>query len=243
MLQSTFQTWPTPPDVRVPEHVVLAVAGLLGTSALILILLGAAGIAGALRHRRVAAGAAGGAAAVGVLYLAALLLLSAVSRERVLPVRARKYFCEIDCHVASSVEEVRWVPSLGPPPAVPSAGGRLAVVRLRTWFDPSTISPARGSAPLTPNPRETWIADDRGRRWPLSARGMRAARNIGLPSDPLDRPLRPGESSLTTLVFDVPARLTRPRLFFGAPPGVESALLGHENSLGHARVFFELPNR
>jgi hypothetical protein len=114
------------------------------------------------------------------------------------------------------------------------------LARVRTWFDPSTIAPWRGNAPVTPNPRTAWIVDASGRRYPVSREATRAAALAGLPSEALDRPLRPGESFSTTLVFDVPTNAPHPRLFFGDPPGIERLVLGHENSPFHGKVLFDL---
>lgn len=44
----------------------------------------------------------------------------------------------------------------------------------------------------------------------------------------------------TTLVFDLPDDSRRPRLFLGDPPGIERFVIGHENSLFHRKIYFEL---
>ena len=48
-------------------------------------------------------------------YLAVLSVVSLTSREQVLRRGDRKYFCEIDCHTAYSVESVARAKTLGPP--------------------------------------------------------------------------------------------------------------------------------
>src|SRR5262245_37021708 len=94
-----------------------------------------------------------------VLYAGVLLADSALSQERTLERGEKKYFCEIDCHLAYSVEDVEISDALGAPSRPVHASGRWHVVRLKTWFDPATISPRRGDAPLMPNPRVAYIRD------------------------------------------------------------------------------------
>ena len=153
---------------------------------------------------------------VAVGYGVLLLAASLVSRERTLEAGDKKYFCEMDCHLAYSVEA-----------AGVDAGG--PAVTVRTWFDPETIARFRGNRPLTPNPRVLYLVDDRGRRyWPTEG-GV------------LTRPLRPGESYTTRFTFDVPAGARGLRLFLGDSPGLENLIVNHENSPFHAKVYFALP--
>lgn len=241
MTQSTLQqTIPGP--VSMPPGSPLVVLAFLGTGAFVLIALGAAALCLALKRRRAAA-AAGGAGALAILLYGALLVaLSLTSRDRVLAPGGRKYFCEIDCHLAYSVAGVERLETVGVPPAALGAQGRFVAVRVRTWFDPATIASFRGDSPLTPNPREAWLADGRGRRFTASAAATRAyeeardSRSFSL----FTRALPPGASYETALVFDVPADATALRLFVGDPPGVETTLLGHENSPWHGRTYFSL---
>ena len=238
MIQSTLQV--AADAVRMPENAPIAALALLGAAGVALLTGIAAAVAVAARRKKAAAWIAGGAGAVVAVYGATLLALSVTSRERVLAAGARKYFCELDCHLAVSVERVDTAQSVGGRPAPRPAAGRFVLTRVRTWFDPSTIAPWRGNASLTPNPRTAWIVDAAGRRYAVSREATRAAAAAGLPSEALDRPLRPGESFSTTLVFDVPATAPHPRLFFGDSPGVECLLLGHENSPFHGKVLFDL---
>ena len=238
MIQSTLLQ--AADSVRMPENAPLAVVALLGTGALIAGAILAAAISAALGRRRLAAWILAGGAGVVAVYAAALLGPAISSRERVIPAGGRKYFCEIDCHLAVSVEKVEIVRSLGSGSASLSPRGKFLVARIRTWFDPSTTAPWRGNETLTPNPKTAWVVDESGRRYPLSQEGMRAAADGRLPVGGLGQPLRPGESAMTTLVFDVPADAARPRLFLGDPPGVEGFLVGHENSPFHEKVFFAL---
>ena len=227
-------------SIFVPEHPAFTVLAFIGTG-LVLFLL-SLGLLFALGTRRtvlakrlVAAGAAGGAA-----YLAALLFFSFTSREENLRKGDRKYFCEIDCHLAYSLEEASRTKVLGIPPQTAAARGAFFVVTVRTWFDPNTIASFRGYAPLKPNPRSVFLVDESGRRYGVSPAGQKAMEESRGPSTPLTRILRPGEAYTTTFVFDLPDWVRRPRLFLGDAPGVETLLIDHENSLFHRKVYFEL---
>ncbi|MCA1580149.1 MAG: DUF4352 domain-containing protein [Acidobacteria bacterium] len=218
-----------PPDVSLSLLLLFGAAGgvLAGSAAAALsFFLGKKTLA-----RRLAVATAGG----GALYLAILFGLAAVSRERTLPPGARKYFCEIDCHLAYSVVGV------DRPGAAAGARDSLRVVEVETWFDPSTIASSRGNAPLTPNPRRAFLVDAKGRRFEVSTAGTSSLRERLARSVPFTRTLRPGESYRTALVFDLPADAAGLRLWLGDPtPGIEQLLPGHENSLFHAGVYFDL---
>lgn len=169
----------------------------------------------------------------GAAYLAVLLAVSLASGEQVLRQGDRKYFCEIDCHLAYSLQEVT---------TRPLANATRYSVSIRTWFDPKTIASFRGNAPLTPNPREVFVVDELRKSYGPSPAGMAALEHErGEPSTPLSRELRPGESYTTTLVFDLPGGVRRPRLFLGDAPGIEMFVIGHENSLFHKKIYFDLP--
>jgi hypothetical protein len=99
----------------------------------------------------------------------------------------------------------------------------------------------RGDGLLTPNPRVVFVVDETGRRYGVSPAGQKALEESRGPSTPLTRILRPGESYTTALVFDLPDGAQRPRLFLGDAPGIETFVVGHENSLFHRKIYFELP--
>lgn len=200
-----------------PEHAPLVVLVFLASAAGFGGLAVTAGGALALRRRGIAKWAALGALAIAVTYAATLLGVASRSDEKVLRRGDRKYFCEIDCHLAYSVES--------------AAGSRdRLTVALRTWFDPNMIARFRGDSPLTPSPRIAYIEDgSRHRVFP-----------VRLDETPLSTPLRPGESYRTLLVFDLPARFRASRLFVGDPPGIENALLGRENGPTHGKVYFAI---
>jgi hypothetical protein len=176
----------------------------------------------------------GGIAALAIpaSYGALLVLDGLGSQDRVLTPGGKKYFCEIDCHLAYSVERVERKKILG---------GTLTVVTLKTWFDESTTSPMRPKeAPLYPNPRQVYVADASGRRFTENKAGERALEETGVESAPLSRPLVPGQSYLTRLVFDLPGNVRDPRLFVGDADPVSSFLLFHEQGPLHRKIWFAL---
>jgi hypothetical protein len=207
------------PDL--PFSSALPALAFLGTAFLLAGLAVATLVAFVHGKRRMADRISAAGAACAMLYASALLAASLSSREKVLRKGDRKYFCEIDCHLAYSLEASSLFP----------AGTRSrAVATIRTWFDERTIGARRGNAPLTPNPRVVYALDEEGNRYEPSSSA----------ETPLARALRPGESYTTTFVFDLPAGARRPRLFVGNAAGVELLLIGHENSLLHKKVFFEI---
>jgi hypothetical protein len=229
-----------PQSIFTPEFAPFAVVGFLGTGFLLFVLLAATLISFFAGKRHLARWlAAAGLAGAGA-YLGLLLVFSFTSREETLAKGDLKYFCEIDCHLAYSLEEVSRTKVLGVPPQPVSAGGVFHVATVKTWFDPRTIASFRGNAPLTPNPRVVYVVDESGRRYEPSQAGQKALEESRGASAPLTRTLRPGESYVTRLVFDLPEGIKWPRLFLGDPPGVEWLLIGHENSFFHKRIFFAL---
>lgn len=231
MTQSTFM----------PEHSPFALLAFMGMGlALFLLFLGLV-FALATRRRVLAKWLVVAAVAGAGAYLGTLLLFSFTSREENLRKGDLKYFCEIDCHLAYSLEEASRTRVLGIPPQTAAAGGFFYVVAVKTWFDPRTIASFRGNGPLTPNPRAVFLVDETGRRYGVSPTGQKAFEESRGPSTPLTRILRPGESYMTTFVFDLPDWARRPRLFLGDAPGIETFLIGHENSLFHRKIYFELP--
>jgi hypothetical protein len=231
MAQSTFM----------PESAPLVVLAFLGTGLALFLLLLVLVFALATRRRALAKRLAAAAFAGAGAYLGALLFFSFTSREENIRKGDRKYFCEIDCHLAYSLEEASRTKVLGVPPQIAAAGGTFSVVTVRTWFDPRTIASFRGNGPLTPNPRVVFLVDESGRSYGVSPAGQKAFEESRGPSTPLTRQLRPGESYTTTFVFDLPDWARRPRLFLGDAPGIETLLIGHENSLFHKKTYFELP--
>lgn len=82
------------------------------------------------RQPRVRRWAAAAAVAIPAGYLALLLGTSLTSQDRVLGPGGKKYFCEIDCHLAYPVERVAKAKTLGIPPHRASANGIFYLVSL-----------------------------------------------------------------------------------------------------------------
>jgi len=224
-----------------PEFAPLALLTFMGTC----FLLGVAGIIviyGLVRKK-------GGlvqkvlvvALAVAGLYVTLLLAASLASHERVLRAGEQKYFCEVDCHEAYSVVNVRATKTLGAPPEQKTAEGTYYVVTVKVWFDERTISSRRDrNMPLTPNPRTVAVVDESGREYGPSPDGQKVLEQAQGKSIPFTELLRPGESYTTHVVFDLPSGIRNPRLFITTPVWPTWLLIGHENSPFHKRVLFRL---
>jgi hypothetical protein len=216
-------------DLPMPEFAPFVTMAFLGTGLVLFVCVVGAAISLVFRHRRVAGWIGAGAGLVTLGYAGLLLGASLLSRDRTLARGEKKYFCEIDCHLAYSVTDVQRV-----------ASGPYVAVTLRTWFDPNTIAPWRGDAPLSPNARFVYAVDGAGRRSEPSPAGQTAWEAEHGPATPLTKPLRPGESYTTTFVFEAPAGPHGLRLFVGDLPGVDALLIGHENSPLHGRIYLAL---
>jgi hypothetical protein len=197
----------------------------------VLVFLGSAMLAGVLtlastygflRHKTWASKTLGTLMGGLGLYLLLLLVFSIFSRERTLARGEEKYFCEIDCHLAYSIADLRWSDA-GAPPSV--------AVTLRTRFDENTISAHRPKdAPLTPDPRKVVLVDGTGRVYsPTATEGT-----------PLDRELVPGQWYTTTLVFPVGTQTSGLRLLITSASAPLPLLIGNEMSLGHRKTYLAL---
>jgi hypothetical protein len=224
----------TPPNAPLVALAFLGLGAVLALTALVF--LGAA----VLRRTSLLPWVGGFGALVVILYAGVLLADSALSRERTLERGEKKYFCEIDCHLAYSVEDVELSDAVGPPQQPLRAKGRWHVVRLKTWFDPKTISPRRGDSPLTPNPRVAYVRDQLGHRYEPSREAEAALTAAGRPSTPLTQTLRPGESYETLLAFDLPVDGQWSRLYVGDDDPVSFLLVGHEESPFHRKIWFRI---
>ncbi|HEV3218273.1 MAG TPA: hypothetical protein VGZ48_00770 [Candidatus Acidoferrales bacterium] len=180
---------------------------------------------------------------LGLVYSVVLVSASLASQETTLSPGAEKYFCEIDCHLAYSVTEARTAPMIGAGPDAVKARGRFIIVGVRTRFDETTISQHRGNGPLVPSPREILILDGAGNRYHISETGEQALASSGDVGVSMMEPLRPGESYVSRLVFDVPPDLAGPRLLIGSPTNprwIGGVLIGNEESVLHKKVFLAL---
>jgi len=226
-----------------PERAPLVMLTLLGTC----FLLGAAGLAavyGLLKGRRemvkksILAGVV-----VGGGYVALLLVTALLSSEKVLAMGAQKYFCEVDCHEAYSVVSVRTAKTVGKGEDQRTAVGTFHIVTVRVWFDEDTISSRRAKdLPLHPNARRAVLIDEHGREYESSPAAQRAlARAEGKATIEFTQPLKPGESYVKDLVFDLPSDAGSARLYVTLAGGLPGALLiGHERSPLHKRILFDL---
>ncbi|MDQ2980071.1 MAG: DUF4352 domain-containing protein [Acidobacteriota bacterium] len=216
-------------DAFMPPLAPLVLLAFLGAGFLIVCSAIASAVALALRRVRLGRFLGGTALAVASVYGALLVGASVLSRERTLHPGEKKYFCEMDCHLAYSVV------------ATAAPGGGRRVVTVQTWFDPSTIASFRGNAPLWPNPRTVHLVDGAGSRYSPSDGPTKAWEAMHGDSTPLTRELRPGESYRSSFVFEVPGGASGLRLFLGDPSGPENLIIHHENSPFHAKTYFELP--
>lgn len=181
-----------------------------------------------------------GIALIVGIYLGAMLIFSFQSGDQVLARGQEKHFCEIDCHLAYSVMDVRETKTLGDGPNQIAADGTFRVVTIKTRFDENTIGPARGNGQLHPNSRLLTVLDEAGQKYFPSALGQTALENSQAAGTPITTPLRPSETYTTTFVFDLPADLRNPTLLIREGEVVTSFIIGHENSFLHKKTRFQI---
>ena len=158
-------------------------------------------------------------AGVGV-YIVIFLIASLTSRSRVLAVGQEKHICEVDCHLAYAVVASK-------SESLPTGRVRRTVT-VKVRFDEETISSRRPrDATLTPNSRYVAVVDDEGNTYPGSTEGLK-------------RKLIPGESYTTDIVFDVPEHAKNLQLVLRNNDPETAFIIGHENSLLHAKTTFSL---
>jgi hypothetical protein len=227
--------------IEMPKYAPLVTLMFLGASAG-LVFTGLAFLYGIIARKRWVMRTSAALAVGGVLLYATLLFgFSIGSSEGVLAIGGQKYFCEIDCHIAYSVASVTSASELRAGEKRIAATGKFYVVRIQTWFDPSTIAPFRGNGPLAPSPRWVVVVDESGREFAPSQPGQRALElTSGATTTPLTTPLRPGETYSTDLVFDLPPDVHQPRLFIGDADPVSALIIGHEDSPLHKKIYFAI---
>ncbi len=169
-------------------------------------------------------------------YIVAMLVFSVTSHNQVLARGEEKHFCEIDCHLAYSVQDVQQVATLGDMTAL----GCYYIVTIKTRFDEKTISPTRGNSPLHPNSRIVSVIDGDGHTYLPSAGGQRVLESSHSSGTPITTPLRPGDSYTSVFVFDLPAGINDPVLLIREGEWVTSFIIGHENSLAHKKTSLQL---
>lgn len=199
----------------------LQVLAFLGSGMLagVLVLVSLYGFA---RKKRWAKKTVGVLVAGAGLYFLLLAGFSAFSREQTLPRGEEKHFCEIDCHLAYSIADVKWIGE---------GTARALAITVRTRFDEKTISARRPKdALLMPNPRKVVLVDAEGKSFaPSSTSGT-----------PLTSELIPGQSYLTTFTFPATQSLTGERLLITSTDGPMVLLIGNELSWGHKKTYLEL---
>ena len=227
-------------DAPIAALALLTVCGLIFVAAVALVF-------SIVQRRSALAGAAVIAiVAVGAIYLGLLLVFSFRSGDKLLARGEEKYFCEMDCHLAYSITEVRETKTLEDPfnPGDSlnrvTANGTFWLVIIRTRFDEKTASPTRGNAPLNPNPRIVYVLDEHGNRYLPSADGQHILVRSQDPGKPMSTPLRPGETYTTTVVFDLPADVKNPTLLIQDDHPLTRFIIGHENSPFHKKIRFQL---
>jgi hypothetical protein len=221
-------------NVTLDAH--LAALLFLGASLLLLILLLASLFFYFWRRRWVRRSLLTAAGLV-VLYVVVVIAFSVFSRERILALGEEKYFCELDCHLAYSVQNVQRMKRIGDT----VANGEYYVVTIRSRFDETTTAPWRPrDRPVTPNPLNFTFVDAHGDLISSSTPAQEAWNAAHGASPSLFKPLLPGESAQSTFVFDVPPGMGEPRLLasFGVFP--TQILIGDESSLLHKKTYFAL---
>ena len=218
----------------------VGVLALLGTCGLLLVV--GLGLAYSLIRRRPGAAkfALFIAALVIVIYFGTLLFFSLASHERVLARGEEKHFCEIDCHLAYAISDVRETKTLGDVPNQVVAAGTFYVVTIRTRFDENTTSATRGDGLLYPNSRVVSVSDENGKQYAPVVAAQRLLEKSMAAGTPLTMPLRPGESYLTILVFDLPVAFKGGTLLLQEGELITRLLIGHENSLLHKKTRFQI---
>lgn len=174
------------------------------------------------------------------LYLGAMLIFSSASSDRVLARGEEKYFCEIDCHLAYSVVDVRHPESLDEWANPPIASGVFWGVVVKTRFDENTIGSTRGNEILYPNSRIITVVDGNGRTYYPFRFAPRTLIRFKDNHTSETEPLRPGESYTSTFVFDLPKDVLNPTLLIREGEFVTHFIIGHENSLFHKKVRFQI---
>lgn len=203
----------------------LAVLAFLAAGMGSFVAIASAGIAWFSRKPKLARACLSVVSAGAIFYFALLFGFSLASHSKVLARAQEKYFCEIDCHLAYSVLDVK---------TEPASGSTRYIVTVRTRFDETTTSPSRPKdALLTPAPRVIRLIDDSGHRYlPAAVQGT-----------PLLTALKPADSYSTSLVFEIPsgADMKGLRLLITtAPAWPDLVVIGDENSLLHQKTYFAL---
>jgi hypothetical protein len=169
-------------------------------------------------------------------YSFVLAAFSYTSYDRTAKRGDEKYFCEMDCHIAYSVQNVERTKSIG----ATSAQGEFVIVTLRSHFDERTIAPWRGDSPLRPDPVSLELIDANASSYPVSTAGQSAWDSMHRQPHSLRDPLRPGESFETAWVFDVPSDAQSVRLLPEVRGFPTFLLIGDETTPRHGKTYLAL---
>ena len=218
----------------------IGVLAFLGTG--LLMLVAALALVGSLigRKFRFAKFVSVAMLVIAAVYVAALLAFSLVGREKVLARNEEKHFCEIDCHLAYSITNVRQTRTLGTAPNQSTAQGIYTIVTIKTRFDETTIAPWRGNGLLYPNSRALTLTDEHGNQHAPANAALPALDATQPSSTPLIAPLRPGESYTTEIAFDLPGDVKTATMLINEGDFVTHFIIGHENSFLHGKTRFQL---
>jgi hypothetical protein len=201
----------------------LAVLGFLSACGGLFVAIAAALIFWFARKPKLARITATAVGAGALIYFALLVGFSAGSHTVTLARGQEKYFCEIDCHLAYSIVDVK---------TQPDAASSHYVVSLRTRFDETTTSASRPKdATLTPSPREVRLIDGTGHEYaPVASAGTS-----------LMTPLKPADSYTTQIEFRVPKDASGLRLLINTvAQWPDRVVIGDENSWLHKKTYFAL---
>lgn len=175
------------------------------------------------------------------LYAVALFGVSFASRDRVMGRGDEKYFCELDCHLAYAVMEVRAAASLGDSVQAPPAQGGYWLVTVRARFDSTTTAPWRPrDIPVKPDPRELVLLDRAGREYTAATAAQAALDRAQASLSPLTRALLPGQAAFTRVVFDLPAGARPSRALLRDTELFHRFVIADEVSLLHRQTFWGL---
>ena len=176
----------------------------------------------------------GGVAIWFAFYAAMLLGYSAASKDRVLAVGEPKEFCGfyLDCHMHAEVTSVQTANRIGDR----TAQGTFYIVGVRVFSDAKNP----GIAFRLIEPRALIEVDDHTAiTRDLDSEALLPTAAVDLGGD-----IKGRQTIDKEIVFDVPATLPDPRMQiaegYGIDHAIESVLIDDEDSIFHARSYFDL---
>lgn len=167
-----------------------------------------AAVRGRWRHAKRFAVSAG--AAVGG-YLVLLLVVSFLSRERVISLHSGKKFCGADCDLSLAVDSAERV-------------GDRYLLRVKVQSSAARVT-------MTPSAPTALLVDEQGRVYTGSDE---------LDPQAFARPVGPGESYIKTLVYRVPAEVRSPRVWLQEGGWITRIVIGDEGSFLHKKTLIAL---